>query len=152
MDVPKVCRGMGFRDLSCFNKALLAKQVWRMWTTTESLVARIMKAKYHPNCSILEAPLLAKPSFAWRSIQGYCAFIKEGLVWRIGNGKTAKIWGDKRLPNHSTYRVQSSPTLLEDNATVSHLIDEREHVWKPGLLAHLFSIGRGESIDIFYSH
>jgi hypothetical protein len=80
MGVPKVCGGMGFWDLSCFNKALLAKQVWRMWTTSDNLVAHIMKAKYHPDFSILEASLRNKPYFAWRSIQGSCALIKEGLV------------------------------------------------------------------------
>jgi ribonuclease HI len=148
MGVPKECGGMGFRDLSCFNKALLAKQVWRLWTTPESLVARIIKAKYHPDCSILEAPLRAKPSFAWRSIQGSCALIKEGLVWRIGNGKKAKIWGDKWLPNHSTYQVQSPPSVIEENATVSHLIDERDHVWKPGLLNRIFS---AEERELIYS-
>jgi hypothetical protein len=41
-----------------------------MWKTPESLIAKIIKAKYHPACSILEAPLGGKSSFAWRSIQG----------------------------------------------------------------------------------
>jgi hypothetical protein len=40
--------GMGFRDFVCFNKALLAKQIWRLWKTPDSLLARIMKAKYYP--------------------------------------------------------------------------------------------------------
>jgi hypothetical protein len=46
----KALGGMGFRDLHCLNKALLAKQVWRLWEGSDSLVARIMKAKYYPNC------------------------------------------------------------------------------------------------------
>jgi hypothetical protein len=54
----------GFRDLACFNKALLAKQIWRMWTMPDSLVALIIKAKYHSDCSVIEATLLKKPSFA----------------------------------------------------------------------------------------
>jgi hypothetical protein len=33
--------GMGFREFSCFNKALLAKQYWRLWKTMDSLIARI---------------------------------------------------------------------------------------------------------------
>jgi hypothetical protein len=47
--------GMGFRDLSAFNIALLTKQIWRLWKFSDSLVAKIMKAKYFPDCSILEA-------------------------------------------------------------------------------------------------
>jgi hypothetical protein len=62
--------GMGFRDLGCFNKALLAKQGWRLWKEPDSLVSKIMKAKYYPNGSFLESHLGNKPSFAWRSIWG----------------------------------------------------------------------------------
>jgi hypothetical protein len=48
---------MGFRDFTLFNNALLAKQSWRLWHQLESLVARIMKEKYYPRCSILEAEI-----------------------------------------------------------------------------------------------
>ena len=62
--------GMGFREFSCFSKALLAKQLWHMWKMPNSLIARIMKAKYFPNCEVLDANLVSKPSFAWHSIFG----------------------------------------------------------------------------------
>jgi hypothetical protein len=65
LGLSKMDGGMGFRDLGCFNKALLAKQIWRLWKTPDSLIARIMKAKYYPECSVLEASLGKKPSFAW---------------------------------------------------------------------------------------
>jgi hypothetical protein len=41
--------GMDFRDLLCFNKALLAKQGWRLLTNLDSLAAKIIKAKYYAN-------------------------------------------------------------------------------------------------------
>ena len=57
--------GMGFREFSYFNKALLAKQYWRLWRTPDSLVARIMKAKYFPSCDVLDANFGSKPSYIW---------------------------------------------------------------------------------------
>ena len=55
MGLSKEKGAMGFRDFHCFNKALLAKQCWRIWQNPESLVSKIMKAKYFANSSILEA-------------------------------------------------------------------------------------------------
>ena len=62
-----------------------------MWHMLDSLVSQIIKAKYYLGGSILESQLGNKPSFAWRSIRGSGDLLKDGLVWRIGNGLTAKI-------------------------------------------------------------
>jgi hypothetical protein len=47
MGLSKEVGGMGFRDFTSFNKALLAKQAWRLWTQPNSLVAQITMAKYY---------------------------------------------------------------------------------------------------------
>jgi hypothetical protein len=57
MGVSKEQGGLGFRDLLMFNKALLAKQVWRILKNPDSLTAKIMKAKYFPHSSIMEASM-----------------------------------------------------------------------------------------------
>jgi hypothetical protein len=50
--------GMGFRDLQVSNKALLAKQGWRLITNFGSLVARIFKEKYYPSGAFMEASIV----------------------------------------------------------------------------------------------
>lgn len=47
--------GLNFRNLRTFNLAMVSKQTWRILQNPSSLVARVFKAKYYPNCSILSA-------------------------------------------------------------------------------------------------
>lgn len=44
--VPKKEGGLGFREISVFNQALVAKQGWRVLIYPQSLVARMLKATY----------------------------------------------------------------------------------------------------------
>lgn len=64
----KVHGGMGFKDLSAFNLAMLGKQGWKFLTEPNSLVSRIFKARYFPSKSYLTATIGHNPSFVWRSI------------------------------------------------------------------------------------
>lgn len=59
---------MGFKDLSRFNDALLAKQTWCLLHDKSLLFYRIFKAKFFPNYSIMEATCPSLASYAWKSI------------------------------------------------------------------------------------
>jgi hypothetical protein len=55
--------GMGFKDLTAFNLAMLGKQGWKFQTDTTSRVARIFRARYFPRGSYLTASLGHNPSY-----------------------------------------------------------------------------------------
>ncbi len=96
---------MGFKDLSCFNQALVAKQGWRIIQDPGSLVARLLKVRYFKHSSFLKANLGSKPSHIWRSILWGGEVLKKGYRWRIGNGKQINImvagFLDQQLSNPS---------------------------------------------------
>jgi hypothetical protein len=60
--------GMGFRDFSLFNKAMLGKQGWRLITRADSLCARVLKGKYYPQSDFLSATKKKRSSVTWKSI------------------------------------------------------------------------------------
>jgi hypothetical protein len=47
---------------------MVAKKGWNLMCNPTSLVARVYKARYFPQTSLLESNLGNNPSFAWRSI------------------------------------------------------------------------------------
>jgi hypothetical protein len=124
MGVAKEVGGLGFRDLVIFNKALLAKQGWRILQNPESLSARLLKAKYFSNSTFMEVPIGARVSFVWRSICNAKELLSQGLLWGVGDGHSIKIYGDRWLPTPITHLVQSPTNLLGQTAMVSDLIDQ----------------------------
>ena len=49
--------------------------------------------------------------------------LKNSLVWRVGDGRDIRIWGDRLLPTPISFKVQSPRRLLSKDARVAELID-----------------------------
>lgn len=60
--------GLNFRDMETFNDALLAKKIWRLLKNSDSMVARVYKAKYYRHDNVLNSSFGYAPSLAWKSI------------------------------------------------------------------------------------
>ena len=88
---PKSCGRMGFKKLKEFNLSLLAKQGWRLQQGHDSLVYKVLKAKYFPTSDFSQAVLGNNPSFTWRSIMFAQPLVKYGSRWRLGNGEKIRI-------------------------------------------------------------
>lgn len=94
MTAPKALGGLGLRDIQLFNQALLAKVAWRIVTTPDCLLARVLKGKYCQRAGFLDTNLPSSCSHGWRSILFGRDLLKENLGKAIGNGQTTKLWKD----------------------------------------------------------
>ena len=130
--------GMGFRDLKLFNSALLARQCWRLLHNPHSLIFRVLKSKYFPNSSFLEAKMSPTASYAWKSLLGAREVIELGSRWRVGSGTHIRIWKDRWLPTRTTFKVQSPVNTLHENATVDSLIIQSSRQWNVPLIDEIF--------------
>jgi hypothetical protein len=98
----------------------------------------MIKAKYYPESSILEAKIGWRPCFVWRSIFSSCD-LRDGLIWKVGNGTKIQIWKDRWLPNPTNFRINSPLLLLDPDATVSELLEKNTKWWNNQLLISIFS-------------
>ena len=83
--------GMGFKDLTMFNEAMLAKLAWRLLHDDNSLFYKVFKARFFPRSSILDAEDSSSASYAWKSILKGREVIRKGALRRVGDGKQIKI-------------------------------------------------------------
>lgn len=60
-----------------------------------------------------------------------------GTRWRIGDGKTVKIWKYAWIGGEGSGKLISPVNVLDENATVDALIDQDNHLWRTDLLQEL---------------
>ena len=99
---PKGWGGMGFKDFGLFNKAMLAKQGWRLLSKPDSLCARVLKGKYYNEGNFMSAGNKRNSSHTWKAILYGREALKLGLIKRIGDGATTKIWEEPWIPSNPT--------------------------------------------------
>jgi hypothetical protein len=138
MGLAKQKGGLGYRDLEHFNRALLAKQGWRIMQNTRSLVAQVLKKKYFSKDYFLMSQLGSNLSYVWRSIWGAKDLVQAGMLWRVVEKNLIKIWGDKWIDSTHLGMIQSPMRLLGENAKVRDLIDNSTRCWNYSLIREVF--------------
>ena len=119
---PKSHGGPGFSDLEIFNRALMAKQGWRILFNSESLVARVLKGKYFNFGDFLNARSGSNPSYLWPNLLWGRDLLSRGIRWRIGNGIYVRIFDDPWIPFPARFRPISL-RLASSSYLVAELIN-----------------------------
>lgn len=105
------------------------------WAST--LSARVLRAKYFPNVSLLDAELGQNPSQIWRAILDGRDALSGGLIRRIGTGEETKIWEENWIPQSGIMRPIVS--LVNDKPhLVSELIDSSSAIWREDKVRTVF--------------
>ncbi|XP_071939906.1 uncharacterized protein [Coffea arabica] len=137
MALNKSAGGLGFKDFEAFNQALLGKKVWRLLTKPNPLVSKVLKAKYSPKDSILQCSSTKNASWIWQGLMGTKSLVNEGLIRRIGNGRSTSIWEHKWIPDTATGR----PTTCRLSNCELERVDEliSHHRWNRNIIFRNFN-------------
>lgn len=143
----KCCGGMGFKDLRLFNQAMLARQAWRLIEHSDSPCARLLKAKYFPRGCLVDTAFCSNASTILPGLD----LLKQGIIWRVGNGSQIRIWRDPWIPRGSSLRVTTRPGRCRLR-WVSELLDTDGRDWDVDKLIHLFNPADVEEITKIKIH
>jgi hypothetical protein len=102
------------------------------------LCAQVLAAKYFPNQLLLNAEVKNGISYCWRSILKGIQVLKNGIIWRVGDGQNINIWTDPWLPRDSSRKVKSRRGI-QLLTKVAELIDPVSHTWDVQLIQQTFN-------------
>ena len=120
--------GLGFRDPVAFNHALLAKQAWRVLQYPQSLCARVLKARYFKDGTIMNATCPSGASYTFLSIIYGRDMLREGTIWRIGDGSRINIHHDTWIPRQGSMKPLGQ-TFVPGVTKVQDLMMPNGKVW-----------------------
>lgn len=86
--------GLGFKDITMYNDALLAKLGWRILKNPSSLLACCLLGKYCKAETFLNIKPSKASSHGWRSVLIGRDLLTSHLGWIVGTGTSFNIWSD----------------------------------------------------------
>lgn len=131
---PKIEGGLGFKKITLFNKALLAKQLWRIISDPTSFVGRLFKARYFKHLDALDAAVGSSSSYVWRSLCWSKDLLEAGLRWNIKNGASVRVFRDAWVTGLDGGRISSR---IASGSAVSRFITA-DGAWNEELVQQAF--------------
>ena len=101
---------------------MLAKNAWRILTSPDCLLARLLLGKYCFNTSFLTSPCPTSASHGWRGVIAGLNLLKLQLGKAIRNGNSTKVWNDSWISTTSHIVVYGPPTEATRDLYVSDLL------------------------------
>lgn len=127
-------------------RQLLARQAWRLVHFPDSLCARLLKSKYFPRRNLVDTAFCSNASATWQAIMHGLDLLKQGIIWRVGNGSQIRIWRDPWLPREMSMRVTTRQGRCRLR-WVSELLHSDGRDWDYDKIVHIFSPADVEEIS-----
>ena len=137
--ISKLDGGLGFKDMEAFNLALLAKQWWRLIHNEDSLVFKVIKAKYFPYTAVSRAKRGPKASYLWSNLLEGKRVADQGSIWRIGDGQKVDVWKDRWIKKPPDFKVRCSDVIQPTSMKVEKLFYRGKREWNRGMIREVMN-------------
>ncbi|XP_071724440.1 uncharacterized protein [Rutidosis leptorrhynchoides] len=112
----------------------------------DSLMVRVLKAKYFKRTHFLRAHYGTAPSDIWRGLVDSTEVLLAGGRWRIGNGANVFVYKDRWIKNIPEFRIHYG-MQGDMSLRVHSLFDYVTRKWKQEKLYDLFPVQVAEAIS-----
>ncbi|RZB46429.1 Nitrate regulatory gene2 protein [Glycine soja] len=127
--LPKEDGGLGVKDISKFNTALMGRWVWALSSNHNQLWAKILLSKYGGWSDLSSGRDKSWHSQWWRDLrkiyqQPEFSIIQQQMVWKVGGGEKIKFWKDNWLGEDYKLEQQFNQLFLisdQQNSTISNM-------------------------------
>ena len=115
--LPKIDGGLGIKDLSKFNAALLGRWIWTLSSDQHQLWARIINSKYGGWTEFQNGRDKGWHSQWWRDLrklyhQPDFSIIYQNMAWKVGCGDKINFWTDNWLGEDCTLEQKYNQLFL----------------------------------------
>ncbi|KAL0392926.1 UNVERIFIED_CONTAM: hypothetical protein Sradi_2515400 [Sesamum radiatum] len=118
--------------------SMLAKQASRLVTKPNSLLSRVLQARYFLNLDFFHANLGYSLFFTWRNILAARQLLEVGCRWRVGDGSSIAIWHNRWVPRPYEFKPVMLRGNLSEDASVHALTCSSPRRWNLELLQQNF--------------
>ncbi|KAL7234527.1 hypothetical protein ACSBR1_018023 [Camellia fascicularis] len=131
---PKNKGGLGFKSLTVWNKAAIAKHVWFLFSGgDQSMWCLWVKAYILKGRSFLRVRVPNDPSWVWRKILSLRPIIYRLIKHRVGDGSRVSLWFDNWHPMGSLWDRFGVKIVYDSalgiNAKVSEIVEGTTWRW-----------------------
>jgi hypothetical protein len=103
---------------------MIGKQAWNLITKPESLITKLLKAKYFPKCDFFDSSIGHNPSFVWKSIWNAKFVVQGGYKWSIGTGDNIRVWEQNWLKEGMSLPLSTDTYNLQNHVS-KRLVDAK---------------------------
>ncbi|KAL0287559.1 UNVERIFIED_CONTAM: hypothetical protein Sradi_7122000 [Sesamum radiatum] len=129
---PKTEGGLGIRNLLVFNQALMLKHLWRIIKRDSTSIWVLWINHYRLQNSTIWTYSGSNGSWSWKKIMKLTPLLKRGLIYKVGDGHTFKLWQDiwhEQGPLCVSYPRGPSITGLPIDSMLNCVIQQGEWNW-----------------------
>ncbi|KHN15540.1 Putative ribonuclease H protein, partial [Glycine soja] len=139
--LPKAEGGLGIKEISKFNEALLGKWIWALASDQQQLWARIINSKYGGWKEFQFGRDKRGFSYWWRDLrklyhQADHSIFHQNMAWKIGCGDRINFWTDRWVREEFTLEQKYNQLFMisrQQHSLISMMGTFSQDNWRWGL-------------------